>query len=146
MKPVFTIGFTGTTAESFFDRLFSNGVRKIIDVRLWNRSQLSGFAKAADLSYFLDRLGGVSYVHEALLAPTDDLLSAYRAKRMDWTEYQTSFLALMRSREVERRLSPDMLAGSCLLCSERLHHQCHRRLAAEYLCGKWGGELTIKHL
>jgi hypothetical protein len=30
MRPVFTIGFTETTAESFFDRLFGKGVRKVI--------------------------------------------------------------------------------------------------------------------
>jgi uncharacterized protein (DUF488 family) len=146
MTQVFTIGFTETTAEHFFDRLFSNGVRKVIDVRLWNRSQLSGFAKANDLSYFLDRLGGVTYQHEPLLAPTDELLRAYRGKGLSWTEYETSFLALMRSREVERRLSPDSFSDACLLCSEKLHHRCHRRLAVEYLCEKWGSGLSIKHI
>jgi uncharacterized protein (DUF488 family) len=146
MTAVFTIGFTETTAEAFFDRLFTNGVRTVIDVRLWNRSQLSGFAKAGDLAYFLERLGGVKYIHEPLLAPTEDLLSAYRGKKMNWKQYETSFLALMRSREVEKKLSPDMFADACLLCSEKLPHRCHRRLALDYLAENWGGSISVSHL
>jgi uncharacterized protein (DUF488 family) len=146
MTSVFTIGFTQTTADEFFGRLFANGVRKVIDVRLWNNSQLSGFAKASDLSFFLDRLGGVSYHHEPLLAPTDDLLRAYRGKQLQWAEYETSFLALMRSREVEKRLSPEIFKGGCLLCSEKHAHRCHRRLAIEYLAKKWDLGISVKHL
>jgi len=42
---LFTIGFTKTTAEGFFSRLAKAKVKKIIDVRLNNVSQLAGFAK-----------------------------------------------------------------------------------------------------
>lgn len=33
---IFTIGFTGTTAEGFFDRLRRAGVKKVIDIDLYN--------------------------------------------------------------------------------------------------------------
>lgn len=56
---VFTIGFTKTSAESFFTRLQKAGVKKVIDVRLHNDSQLAGFAKKDDLRYFLDALCGI---------------------------------------------------------------------------------------
>ena len=55
---VATIGFTQSTAEHFFERLIGAGVRKVVDVRLHNTSQLAGFAKAEDLAWFLRRLGG----------------------------------------------------------------------------------------
>ncbi len=42
---LFTIGFTKTSAEHFFSRLSKVHVKKLIDVRLNNVSQLSGFAK-----------------------------------------------------------------------------------------------------
>jgi uncharacterized protein (DUF488 family) len=71
LTQVFTIGFTETTAEAFFERLFAHGVKRVIDVRLRNRSQLAGFAKAIDLAWFLNRLGGIGYLHEPLLAPTE---------------------------------------------------------------------------
>jgi hypothetical protein len=36
------IGFTKTTPEGFFERLLKSGVRKVVDVRLQNTSQLVG--------------------------------------------------------------------------------------------------------
>ena len=59
-----TIGFTKTTAEGFFERLLNAGVKKVIDVRLHNTSQLAGFAKANDLAYFLKRIAGIQFVHK----------------------------------------------------------------------------------
>ena len=50
---VFTIGFTKKTAEEFFCRLIRAGVKRVIDIRLNNVSQLAGFAKRDDLRYFL---------------------------------------------------------------------------------------------
>ena len=73
---IHTIGFTQTTAESFFGRLKDAGIGRLLDVRLNNSSQLAGFAKAKDLPYFLRELVGATYEHEPLLAPTQDLLDA----------------------------------------------------------------------
>ena len=50
---LYTIGFTGTTAENFFKRLKENNISKLIDIRLNNKSQLSGFAKKDDIKFFL---------------------------------------------------------------------------------------------
>jgi uncharacterized protein (DUF488 family) len=81
---VSTIGFTQTTAEGFFDRLLRGGVKKVLDVRLHNTSQLAGFAKADDLAYFLKEIGDIQYVHQPLLAPTDSMLKAYKKDNGDW--------------------------------------------------------------
>ena len=144
--PVFTIGFTQTSAESFFGRLLQAGVRTVLDVRLHNTSQLAGFAKAADLAYFLNRLGGIRYAHQPLLAPTDAMLKAFKQAKGDWSVYRASFLALMAERRVERKFAPSDMAGACLLCSEATPHRCHRRLVCEYLNAKWDGALTVRHL
>ncbi|MBI1683751.1 DUF488 domain-containing protein [Caulobacter hibisci] len=141
-----TIGFTQTSAEGFFGRLKAAGVRSVIDVRLHNTSQLAGFAKSDDLSYFLKAIGGMSYRHEPLLAPTDAILKAFKKDKGDWRVFETSFLALMAERCVEDRLKPGLFDGSCLLCSEATPHNCHRRLVCEYLNGKWGGALKVRHL
>jgi uncharacterized protein (DUF488 family) len=143
---VSTIGFTKTTAEGFFDRLLEAGVRKVVDVRLHNTSQLSGFAKADDLAYFLRKIGDIHYVHEHLLAPTDPMLKAYKQKRGDWRTYEDLFLGLMSERQIEHHFKPEMFDGACLLCSEDKPHRCHRRLVCEYLNDKWGGTLTVRHL
>ena len=143
---VATIGFTQTSAERFFDRLLSAGVKKVVDVRLHNTSQLAGFAKADDLAYFLNRIGGIAYVHEPLLAPTDAMFKVYKKDKGEWAAYETRFLDLMAERQIENRLKPELLDGACLLCSEAKPHHCHRRLVCEYLNDKWDGALTVQHL
>lgn len=59
-----TIGFTQTTARDFFGRLRKAGIRRLIDVRLNNSSQLAGLAKRDDLAYFLEELCAAEYAHE----------------------------------------------------------------------------------
>ena len=143
---VATIGFTRTTADSFFRRLIDAGVRKVVDVRLHNSSQLAGFAKAGDLGYFLKTIGGIDYVHEPLLAPTDAMLRTYRKEKGGWAAYEQRFLDLMVERRIEQRLAPAPLDGACLLCSEATPDHCHRRLVVDYLNRCWGGALTVRHL
>jgi uncharacterized protein (DUF488 family) len=143
---VTTIGFTKTNAKGFFDRLVSAGVKVLYDVRLHNTSQLSGFAKADDLAFFLQKIGNIKYKHQPLLAPTDIMLKAFKRDKGDWGEYQKKFLDLMAERKIEDRFSPSLFDGVCLLCSEATPHHCHRRLVCEYLNAKWDGSLNVKHL
>ena len=143
---VFTIGFTKTTAANFFERLSSANVRRVIDVRLHNTSQLSGFAKAEDLRYFLAQLLNIEYVHEPLLAPTDEILAPYKKKAIDWKTYELGFLDLLEKREIEKRFSADMFDHGCLLCSEAKPHHCHRRLVCNYLSARWEVPLSVTHL
>lgn len=143
---VFTIGFTKTTAERFFDRIRTAGVTSVLDVRLHNTSQLAGFAKSDDLAFFLKTICGARYKHQPLLAPTDEILKAFKKDRGDWSIYEDAFMNLMEKRQIESRLSPDDFINSCLLCSEDKPHHCHRRLVCEYLNGKWGHCLIVRHL
>jgi len=143
---VFTIGFTQSTAQRFFERLQRASIKKIIDVRLHNTSQLAAFAKAEDLAFFLSKIGGIEYAHQPLLAPTDTMLKTYKKEKGDWAVYEGRFLALMAERKIEEKLSPSTFDGACLLCSEALPHHCHRRLVCEYLNDKWSGKLSVRHL
>ena len=142
---VYTIGFTKKTAAEFFELLRKSGTKRIVDVRLNNVSQLAGFSKRDDLKYFLKEICGIDYVHLPLLAPTQDILDAYKKHKGDWKVYEPAFLDLMRKREIEKRLAPEIIEGGCLLCSEDKPHHCHRRLVAEYLSQSWG-DLKIRHL
>lgn len=133
-----TIGFTKHAAREFFGILRAEGVERLIDVRLNNVSQLAGFAKRDDLVYFLE-LHGIDYVHEPhLLAPTADLLKAYRNREITWNDYEKRFMDLIAGRRVEIELSPEYFhPRSALLCSEHTAEQCHRRLIVEYLDTCW---------
>ena len=143
---VATIGFTRKTARDFFERLRGAGVRKLFDVRLHNTSQLSGFAKANDLAYFLDTLCGIEYSHQPMLAPADDFLKAFKKHGGEWSDYERQFLALMEQRKIEEQFTPELLDGVCLLCSEDKPHHCHRRLVCDYLTSQWGPVLKVEHL
>ena len=140
-----TIGFTGKSAKKFFDLIKSSGIRRIVDTRAHNTSQLAGFAKRDDLAYFLRVICNVDYVVEPTLAPTAELLSAYRKKTIEWDEYAHAYVALISSRNVAAHLNASLAFGSCLLCSEASPHHCHRRLAAEYLKEAWG-DVQVRHL
>ena len=73
---LYTIGFTKKSAETFFTCLQSAGVKRLVDVRLNNVSQLAGFTKKNDLRYFADAICQIEYVHLANLAPTKDMLGS----------------------------------------------------------------------
>ncbi len=136
---IFTIGFTKTNARDFFGRLKKAGVQRLVDVRLNNTSQLASFAKRDDLEYFLAELCGAKYEHEPLLAPTQEILDAFKKNKGSWEDYERVFLALMKSRQIEVKLDAKSFATSrsVLLCSEDIPDNCHRRLVVEYLKTKW---------
>ena len=143
---IYSIGFTQKSASQFFGTLKAHRIERLLDVRLNNTSQLAGFAKQADLAYFLHEICGAGYEHEPLLAPTQDILDAYKKQKGSWELYEEAFLALMRSRSIETVIDKDSFARkTVLLCSEPTAEQCHRRLVLEYLQEHWGG-LTITHL
>lgn len=136
---IFTIGFTRKSAEQFFESLRSAGVERVIDIRLHNESQLAGFSKRRDLTYFLRVILGIEYVHLPELAPTADMLRAYRAQRGSWPAYERQFMALMTERRIEESLPRTLFERACLLCSEAEPDHCHRRLVVEHLARHWPG-------
>ena len=140
-----TIGFTKKPAQRFFELLRASGAKRVVDVRVNNASQLAGFAKKADLAWFLREICAMEYVHLPCLAPTKELLGEYRKGRIDWKAYESRFMALMRERRIEQLVDRDTLRDGCLLCSEDQPHHCHRRLVAEYLNDRWGG-VEVEHL
>ena len=133
MIKLYTIGFAGKSAESFFTLLQDNEVKKIVDTRINNVSQLAGYAKGNDLKFFAASIGNIYYEHNIDLAPTKELLSKYRNKELTWQEYEIDYLNLLDTRNISKKINVDILHQNCLLCSEHTPEKCHRRLLAEYL-------------
>jgi uncharacterized protein (DUF488 family) len=143
---IYSIGFTQKTAEQFFGLLKGAGIRRLLDVRLNNVSQLAGFAKRQDLPFFLKEICRAEYVHEPLLAPTQEMLDAYKKEKGSWPEYESKFLALLAERRIEEAIDRSLFSvPTVLLCSEPTPEQCHRRLVLEYLSEKWQ-DLQAIHL
>lgn len=142
---LFTIGLAQTTAENFFTSLRNAGVKRMIDVRLNNTSQLAGFSKKEDLRFFLREVLDIDYIHVPELAPTQDILDTFKKHKGKWEVYEQEFNSLMAKRGIENVISRDTANLGCLLCSEKKPHHCHRRLVAEYL-GKHWGDVATEHL
>lgn len=143
---IYSIGFTQKSASEFFGTLKKHGIERLLDVRLNNTSQLAGFAKQADLAYFLKVICGAEYEHEPLLAPSAELFNAYRKENGSWEALAKGYVKLLMARKVESALKKDSFRKkTVLLCSEASAEQCHRRLALEYLQQHWP-EIRIHHL
>lgn len=146
---IFTIGFTKKSAKTFFELLELHGVTDLIDVRLYNSSQLYGFAKMPDLKFFLNRISRIEYKHDSKFTPPEDILKLYQQKIISWQEYVEEFEKTMQ----ERRIIPHILTNYsdspevryCLLCAEVSAANCHRRLIAEKFAEAFSG-MEIVHL
>ena len=144
---IYTIGFTQKTAQQFFELILANAIKIVIDVRLNNVSQLAGFTKGNDLKYFLSELCGCDYTHRIDLAPTKEILDGYKSKKITWPEYKTQYNLLICSRGTIDGFfeAYDKYQILCLLCSEPVIENCHRRLLAEMIVGEYP-QITVKHL
>ncbi|TAL68563.1 MAG: DUF488 domain-containing protein [Bacteroidetes bacterium] len=145
MIKLYTIGFTQKPAEIFFNLLRNSGVKTLVDIRINNVSQLSGFAKGADLEYFLKEIGNITYEHNLDFAPTKELLSMYRHNKITWEQYETEYLKLLDMRNIAQSTDIEKLHENCFLCSEPTPEQCHRRLLVEYL-KRVRNDIEIIHL
>lgn len=143
---IFTIGLTGSSAEHFFERLRSAGVKKVIDTRLWASSQLAGFAKKKDMPYFLKEIGGIDYEYRQELAPTDDILKPYKNNQLSWADYEVQYIDLINHRNIANILKPDEVHEACFLCACKTEEHCHRRLLVEHLQKEWDIPVEIIHL
>jgi len=146
MIELFTIGFTKKNAQTFFSLLKSSGIKTVIDTRLNNTGQLAGFTKRDDLAFFLNRLVDAQYVHWKESAPTEELLSAYKKKKLTWNQYEIEYRSLISHRRLHESDVVSRLPNSCLLCSEAKPHKCHRRILAEYLQETLSDRISVTHL
>ena len=142
---LYTIGFTQKSAGQFFEALKSKGIKRVIDIRLNNKSQLAGFTKGNDLSYFLQAIAGISYLYKPEYAPTKEILDGYKKGQITWEEYEKKYIQILDKRNIMLKVNWEEFEDACLLCSESKPLQCHRRLLAEYLQSNKEG-LTVIHL
>jgi uncharacterized protein (DUF488 family) len=142
---IYTIGFSQKSLREFIERLRAAKIKKVIDIRLQNTSQLAGFAKKDDLDYILE-LVDIDYAHIPGLAPSQELLKKFKHKEIAWEEYEHIFLEQLSAKDLYQILDIKKEKNPlCLLCSEDQPLHCHRRLVAEYYAKLHPGT-AIKHL
>lgn len=144
MADLATIGYEGCTIDSVLTTLRDASVELLIDVRAVPQSRKPGFSKR-QLAASLDE-AGIGYVHLQGLGtpkPGRDAVRTGHPERMEaiFREHMTSDRA---QAELARAKGLVRDRRACLLCFERDHKTCHRRLVAEMIVAET--KQTIVHL
>ena len=98
------------------------------------------------LIFFLNEICQTDYQHIPDLAPTKEMLDAYKKKTISWEVYEDKFINLIAKRNIEKTMDKEIFKDGCLLCSEHEPDHCHRRVVVDYLNKCWNGNLQVKHL
>lgn len=141
---IYTIGFAQKNLREFIKRLQSAGVTRVLDIRLNNTSQLAGYSKKDDLEYVLE-LVDIQYQYIPALAPTEELMKAFKNKEIGWEKYVEIYSGLLLENDPIGLVKMREGEKICLLCSEDVPKYCHRRLLAEYLVKHIEGA-AVQHL
>jgi uncharacterized protein (DUF488 family) len=144
---IYTMGFTQKSAKHFFELIKNYNINILLDIRLNNKSQLAGFTKGDDLSYFLSEICKCKYKHCIEYAPTKEILDEYKKKKITWNEYVDKYISLIQRRDniPEFFESFHGYENICLLCSEPTPEHCHRRLLVEMI-SQSNPQIIIKHI
>lgn len=94
-----------TSAQEFFEQLEQWHTLMVVDIRLHNTSQLSGFTKLHDLEYFCHRILNANYAHDVEFSPASTTLDAYLHHKITWEQY----FAAYRQEMEERKAIPQFL-------------------------------------
>lgn len=130
---LYTIGYEGAALDDFVATLQAAGVTVLADIRERAQSRRKGFSKTALATALAD--AGIRYVHFRELGDPKEGREAARAG--DWKTFKSVFSSVMATGEAKAAI--DAIASQarsdavCLLCYERDHRTCHRKIVSEAL-------------
>jgi uncharacterized protein (DUF488 family) len=144
MSELLTIGYEGSTPETFDAALTAAGVQLVVDVRAIAASRRRGFAKTALSARLTD--AGISYIHLRELG--DPKPGRIAARAGQWSKFRSIFFAHLTTPEAMDglvRLSElAVRQRTALLCYEADAAQCHRTIVAERVA--LGCKMVVAHL
>jgi uncharacterized protein (DUF488 family) len=143
MMPVLaTIGYEGCTIDAVVGALGDAKVGLLIDVRAVAQSRKPGFSKR-QLAAALDQ-AGIGYVHLQGLGtpkPGRDAVRAGHPERME-VIFRAHMTADRAQAELAQAKALARQRSACLLCFERDHNTCHRRMVAEMIIAETGQDVV----
>jgi len=142
-----TIGYEGHSVESYLNSLLKSGITILCDVRRNPISRKYGFSKNT-LARTCENVG-IRYEHLPELGIASeqrqglDTQADYDAL---FDDYERTWLPKQGAALEKIRAWADEKEHVALTCYEHLPHQCHRHCVAEALEGRFGKDLSAKHL
>ncbi|MDB5528316.1 MAG: hypothetical protein JWR51_1419 [Devosia sp.] len=142
LPELMTIGYEGTTSAEVLALLRRSRVQLLIDVRAVASSRKPGFSKtllAAGL-----QTEGIGYLHLPGLGTPKEGRQAVRAGQPH--KMEAIYAEHMKSDRAQAELAHAIQLAQtdrcCLLCFERDHTTCHRRIVAEAIHSATGQPVT----
>ena len=139
-----TIGYEGVSLDEFIVSLQDAGIKRLLDVRELPLSRRKGFSKTS-LSAALSS-AGIEYVH--LRGLGDPKPGRDAARSGDMPRFRRIFGAHMRTSKAQADLAVAAHlvteGGTCLMCFERDHADCHRSIVADAITATVA--VKIRHL
>lgn len=144
-RQLFTVGYEGSTIDTFISNLLANNINCLVDVRHIPFSRKPGFSKDK-LARRLSR-AKIDYVHLADLGAPKSL----REKLKSTGDYSVFFKKMDRYLDgkkdaIEEAYHYALHMRCCLMCFEHLAAQCHRKIVANKIKIRDGDGLQIKHI
>jgi uncharacterized protein (DUF488 family) len=144
---VFTIGYEGLTIDAFLNKLISNNIAIVVDVRNNPQSMKYGFSKKNFMQYVEN--AGMKYIHIPELGIPSSMrkgLGTSVSHESLFRKYETELLP--NHEEAQNRLLSLIVEYSriALVCFEADHHFCHRNTLVEHLQKKNPLPSPVLHL
>lgn len=128
-----TIGYERSSLADFVATLVHSEIEILVDIRDRAQSRMRGFSKSA-LSEALKEVG-IDYVHFRELGDPKEGRDAARQGR--YALFREIFREVMSTASAKDALSKvqDLATNrkTCLMCYERDHNQCHRKIVSEHI-------------
>ena len=139
-----TIGYEGASPADFVQTLKIASVELVIDIRDRAQSRRPGFSKTALERTLAD--AGIRYLHLRELGDPKEGRDAARAGNIEL--FRRVYFGVLQTSEAQAALEAIVLAAesqsTCLLCYERDHRNCHRKLVSDSIETQTG--LKTRHL
>ena len=144
-RQLFTVGYEGTTIDTFIADLLANNIDCILDVRALAFSRKPGFSKTR-LAQRLKR-ADIQYIHLAELGTPKDMREKLKST-YDYSSFFKKMATYLATKKDAIEVAYNHVTNStcCLMCFERLAAQCHRKIVARKIKARDGNDLQIKHI
>ncbi len=146
-KRLFTIGYEGISVEEYFNRIITNDIKVLCDVRNSPHSMKYGFSKS-QLEKFCDGLG-IIYIH----IPGLGIESDKRQQLVTQDDYDTLFntyrITTLNSNQKDQQQIKELLNKYnriALTCFEKNIHQCHRYHLANSITTVFAKGIEVEHI
>ena len=144
---LFTIGYEGLSIDAYLNRLISNNIKALIDVRKNPISMKYGFSKTK-LQHYLEN-AGLKYIH----IPELGIPSEMRTNLKDTADYKRLFqyyrseILPKQSNALEKLKNlHSKYTRIALTCYEADYNSCHRHKIVEYLQSDCSYTTNVFHL